>query len=115
MNPRKTLGLGVTAEAGLAAALLPAAAAAAATPGKFTLCSQGPYSSYASFPARGGMQTQIIPQGACRTYDLGGSANEQVNVYKYLSAGGQLIGSTIYNGSVGEKIVTIAGPSFYIA
>jgi len=26
---------------------------------------------------------------------------------------GQYIGSTVYNGQLGETIVTIAGPSFY--
>lgn len=103
-------GTGVAVAAGLAFAVIPAASASASS-GVFTLCSEGGYSSYVVFPGRGGLSTFVIPAGECYGTALGGSTNEQVDVYD--ADGGQYIGSTIYNGSVGETLVTISGPSFY--
>jgi hypothetical protein len=103
-------GTGVAAAAGLAFAIVPAASASASS-GVLTLCSEGGYWSNVEFPDRGGLSTYVIPPGECYGTPLGGSFNEQANVYD--SNTGRLIGSTIYNGSVGETIVTIAGPSFY--
>jgi hypothetical protein len=90
------------------------ALSASASPGTFTLCSQGGYDSWVDIPPvdfETGMATVIVPDGSCQTWPFdGGFENRKVDVYQ---AGGQYIGSTIYNGSVGETIVTIAGPSFY--
>jgi hypothetical protein len=131
----KTLGLSTAAAtvAGLLMAFAPAAAnastiapaahtltivhtAAHASPeqtglaGYLVLCSEGGYASYISFPNRGGLFSEGVPNGYCAFFPWAGN-NEQVNVYDYDNK--QYIGSTIYNGSVGETIVTIAGPSFY--
>jgi hypothetical protein len=95
--------------AGLATAVVPAVSASASS-GVLTLCSEGGYPSYAVFPGRGGLSTYVIPNGQCYSTYLGGTTNEEVDVY---ANNWQYIGSTIYNGSVGETIVTIAGPSFY--
>jgi hypothetical protein len=84
---------------------------AAAFGGNLELCSFGEYASYASFPGRSGLSAFVIPNGTCYGTFLGGNTNEQVNVYD--ADNNQYIGSTIYNGSVGETIVTIAGPGFY--
>lgn len=127
----KTLGFGAGAAtvAGLLMAFAPAAANAStitsvvartvahasleqtAQAGDFELCSEGGYDSYASFPDRGGLATYVVPNGSCYVTYLGGDTNEQVNIYE--ANNNHYIGSTIYNGSVGETIVTIAGPSFY--
>jgi hypothetical protein len=125
MRKRQFLGSGlVIAVVSLTAALIPTADAWAAstararpqdTAGYFTLCSDGGYGSTVFFPDRGDWTTGIVPAGSCYTYDLGGSINEEVDVYMQTSpSGGVGIGSTIYNGAVGETIVTIAGPSFYV-
>lgn len=106
------LGAGATAVAGTAAAIASTASASADTSGALTVCSSGGFGSSASFPNRGGWGTFVIPNGQCYTTQAGGNINEQINVYD--ADTGQLIASTIYNGSVGETIVTIAGPSFYI-
>jgi hypothetical protein len=87
-----------------------ATVASASTPGLFTICSEGGYASNAVFPDRGGFSTFAIPDGSCRSMDMGGSQNEQVDVYKN---GDQYLGSTIYNGSVGLVVVTISGPTYY--
>jgi hypothetical protein len=79
--------------------------------GDFELCSEGGYDSYAVFPDRGGFATFVVPNGWCYIFPYGGNSNEEVNVYE--ANNNQYIGSTIYNGSVGETIVTIPGPSFY--
>jgi hypothetical protein len=133
------IGTGAAAAVGLLAMFAaPASASAAATPqarpaaairtvakvpiakakavrpdqaGNFELCSEGGYYSYASFPDRGGASTYLVPNGWCYVFPYGGNSNEQVNVYD--ANNNQYIGSTIYNGSVGETIVTIPGPSFY--
>jgi hypothetical protein len=105
------LGAGATAVAGIAAAIALPASASADTVGYITVCSNGGFDSYVSFPDRSGWVTSVIPSGWCDTTQAGGNSNEQIDVYD--SDTGQLIGSTIYNGSVGETIVTIAGPSFY--
>ena len=69
------------------------------------------YDSQVQFPDRGGWGTYIIPNGQCYTTNAGGNSNEGINVYDWSTS--QNIGSTIYNGSSGETIVTIPGPSFY--
>jgi hypothetical protein len=79
--------------------------------GDFELCSEGGYDSQAVFPDRGGFATFIVPPGWCYVFPYGGTSNEQVDVYD--SDNNQYIGSTIYNGLVGETVVTIPGPSFY--
>jgi len=109
---KKLLAAGMAAAASLTAAavIVPATSASAAT-GVFTLCSDGGYGSVAQFPDRGYLETVVIDPGRCTSLVLGGDTNEQVNVID--ADTDQLIGSTIYNGSVGETIVTIAGPSFY--
>jgi hypothetical protein len=133
----KTLGLSTAAAtvAGLLMAFAPAAAnastiapaahtltivhtAAHASPeqtgqaGDLVLCSEGGYGSYITLPDRSGFFTTTVPNGWCYTFAVpGGDTNEQVNVYD--ANNNQYIGSTIYNGSVGETIVTIAGPRFY--
>jgi hypothetical protein len=116
-------GLGIAAVASLALAI-PAASASAATaspahtaswagaqdsPGYLTVCDGGDYGINVSFPDRGGLGFAPFV-GQCGTVYLGGSQNEQVNVY---TSTGAYVGSTIYNGSQGETIVGIAGPSFY--
>jgi hypothetical protein len=103
------LGAGVTAMAALAG--LATVPAASADTGALTLCSQGGYGSYAQWPDRGDFSTFVIPNGQCYTSNVGGNTNEDIDIYDACT--NQLIGSTIYNGSVGETIVTIAGPSFY--
>jgi hypothetical protein len=126
MRKRTTLGTGIgIAAAGLTLALLgPAASASAATAsavrpadtaGYFTLCSEGGYTSYAEWPGRGGLSTVLVDNGSCITAYLGGTQNEQVDVYEYSNGASIYIASTIYNGLVGETIVTVAGPSFYVA
>lgn len=119
------MSLPVAAVAGLAVLAGPAVMASAATTspagtdvravadqaGDFALCSDGGYGSFAVFPDRGGWSTVVIPNGVCLRYAMGGNINEEVDVYD--ADNGQYIGSTIYNGLVGETIVTIPGPSFY--
>lgn len=70
----------------------------------------GGYASYASFPGHGGLSTLVIPNGTCCDTFLDGYTNEQVSVYD--ADNNQYIGSTIYNGPVGETIVTVAGLNF---
>jgi hypothetical protein len=116
-------GLGIAAVATLALAI-PAASASAATaspastassaraqdsPGYLTVCDYGDYGINVSFPDRGGLGYSPF-FGQCGTVYLGGSQNEQVNVY---TDTGAYVGSTIYNGLRGETIVGISGPSFY--
>ena len=107
------LGAGVAAVAGLVVANTVPAVSASADAGALTLCSKGGYASYVVFPGgtRGGWSTFVIPNGQCYTTHAGGNANEDVDVYD--ADANQYIASTIYNGSVGETIVTIVGPSFY--
>ena len=105
-------GLALAASIGLAVSLGTAGAASADTAGNFELCSGGNYSSYAVFPDRGGWSTNVVPVGYCYVYGLGGSTNEDVDVYLY-NGTSYYLGSTIYNGSVGETIVTTAS-SFYV-
>jgi hypothetical protein len=116
MRKRATLGIaavGLTlAVAGPATVASANAAKPADTAGYFTLCSEGGYTSYAEWPDRGGLSTVLVDNGNCLTVYLGGDENEQVNVYEY-NGSSIYIGSTIYNGLVGETIVTVAGPSFY--
>ena len=111
----KLLGLGVSGAAVAVAALLASRttppAGASAEAGALTLCSEGGYASYVVFPDRGGFSTFVIPNGQCHTTVLGGNGNEDVEVFD--GDTNQVIASTIYNGSVGETIVTIPGPSFY--
>jgi hypothetical protein len=52
----------------------------------------------------------VIPNGTCCDTFLDGNTNEQVSVYD--ADNNQYIGSTIYNGPVGETIVTVAGLNF---
>jgi len=110
-------GLAVAASIGLAVSLTTAGAASAAvrpadSAGNFELCSGGNYSSYASFPGRGGWSTNVVPVGYCYVYNIGGNVNETVNVYLY-NGTSYYLGSTIYNGLLGETIVTTA-TSFYV-
>ena len=102
----------VTAAAGLALAAAPIvdASASAQAAGQITVCSNGGYASYAAFPGRGGWATYVASPGSCVTLNAGGNVNERVDVY---TGWGQYIASTIYNGTFGETIVTVAGPSFY--
>ncbi len=111
MRNRKFLGLtaGAVTVAGLAAAVIPAASASAAA-GGLTVCSRGGYLSYVDIPAYGASSFVANPDHCVTTW-FGGNTNVQIYVYDVNS--GQEIGSTIYNGSVGETIVTIDGPSFY--
>jgi hypothetical protein len=110
--PKKFLWLGagvVTAASVAGLAIVPAASADA---GALTLCSEGGYTSAVVFPDRGDYSTVGIPNGQCYTFDnWAGTTNEEADVYD--RGTNQYIGSTIYNGSVGETIVTTAGPSFY--
>jgi hypothetical protein len=68
------------------------------------------YASYVAFPSRGGLTTRIAGDGSCVSDYIGGSTNESVDVYV---SSGRYIGSTIFNGSAGETIVTTPGFSFY--
>lgn len=127
MRKNKAFGTGVVIAAvtGLTLALAgPATAASAAvarpadSAGLLTLCSNG-YTSFARIPDRGGWSTLLVNSGSCSEYDLGGSWNEEVDVYEFGGGNGTTsastyIGSTIYNGSVGLTIVTVPGPSFFV-
>jgi hypothetical protein len=110
-------GLAAAALAGAAVVAGPAvtasaAPASAASTGKFRLCSNGFYDSYAVFPGRGGFTTLPVLFGTCAVSSVPGIANEQVDLYE---ADRTYIGSTIYNGSIGETVTTIPGPSFYVS
>ena len=86
------------------------AAPAAMEPRVLTLCSAGGYNSFLEFPDRGGLQLNVVSNGSCMRWDqLGGSANERVDVFGFNN---RYIGSTVYNGSVGLNVVTLAGPTF---
>jgi hypothetical protein len=105
---------GVTAAVTLGFVAGGPAVAASAKPavmeaGVLSLCSEGGYGSYLTFPKWGGVNSVIVPNGSCRNLSWPGSVDVDVDVYM---ADGQYIGSTIYNGSVGLNIFTHAGPTF---
>ncbi|MEV6594701.1 hypothetical protein [Streptomyces acidicola] len=91
----------------LAAALAPAATAQAATPNTFTLCNYGSgYDAQASFPARGGFSTYVVPPGSCTSVTLSGNVNEAVNLKALNSGGSYTFGGFSYNDASGATVHT---------
>jgi hypothetical protein len=118
MRKRTTLASGLAAAVvGLTLTVAPTASATTVRPadtaGYFTLCSDGGYTSVVSWVDRGN-RSVLAPAGTCFTIYMGGTYNEQINVYDDVNGTFYYIGSTIYNGLVGETLVTVGGPSFYV-
>ncbi|MFJ3793433.1 hypothetical protein [Kitasatospora sp. NPDC090091] len=90
------------AVAALAAVLVPAGAAQAATPGQFTLCSDGYYGSYAEFPDRH-MATRIVQPGTCTTLWLSGRSKDYVVLHQ---DNGAIVGSFSYDDAAGAGVST---------
>ncbi|MFJ8622978.1 hypothetical protein ACIRD3_09025 [Kitasatospora sp. NPDC093550] len=88
--------------ASLAAALAPAGAAQAATPGQFTLCSDGYYSSYAEFPDRH-FATTIVNPGTCATIGVSGRSKDLVVLHQ---ANGAVIGGFSFDDATGTGVST---------
>jgi hypothetical protein len=90
------------------------ALSASASPGTITVCSEGGYGTWVDIPPvdhESGMFMDVVRDGSCNTWAFDSyGENRQVEVY---TEDWQSLGSTIYNSSVGETIVTIPGPSFY--
>lgn len=119
MAPGTGIAIASAAALVLAVAGPVATATAADSGGTLTLCSNG-YTSYASFPGRGGRSTDLVNSGSCESFYFGGDQNEQVDIYEFGGNNGvtgwsTYIGSTIYNGIQGLTIVTVPGPSFFVA
>ncbi|AUY53467.1 hypothetical protein [Streptomyces sp. CB01881] len=107
MNLDRTVLRRAAAAAGCAAAVLtavlvPAGAAQAATPGQFTLCSDGYYSSYAEFPGRH-LATKIVAPGTCSTLNLSGNTKEFVVLHQ---DNGAIVGSFSYDDAAGTGVST---------
>ncbi|MFF0410532.1 hypothetical protein ACFYUY_08835 [Kitasatospora sp. NPDC004745] len=90
------------AAAALTVVLVPAGAAQAATPGQFTLCSDGYYSSYAEFPNRH-FATRIVEPGTCSTLNLSGESKEFVVLHQ---GNGAIVGSFSYDDAAGTGVST---------
>lgn len=91
----------------LTAALAPAATAQAATPNMFTLCNNGSgYDAQASFPARGGFSTYIVPPGKCTSVNLTGNSNEAVELKAHSSSGSYVFGGFSYSDASGVSVFT---------
>jgi hypothetical protein len=88
------------------------AVSASASPEALTLCSVGGYASYVEIPFgfRRDRGTVVVPDGSCEIVGYGGG-DQDLQVEVYDADTGQHIGTTFYNGSFGETIVTFEGPN----
>ncbi|MER7752807.1 hypothetical protein [Kitasatospora sp. NPDC097643] len=100
--PRRLATAAALGAAALATALAPAGAAQAATPGQFTLCSDGYYSSYAEFPDRH-FATRIVDPGTCATIGVSGRSKDIVVLHQ---ADGAVIGSFSFDDATGTGVST---------
>jgi hypothetical protein len=86
----------------------PATAAPAVAPGSLTLCAHGGYDSRVEAYGR---FEEDVPDGQCMTFNDGTGG---INIaLKVSGAGGEYIGTTVYNDAAGLVVVTVPGPSFY--
>lgn len=86
-----------------------APASAAVGAGWLNVCSYGNYASYVAFPERGGFETSIVPKGACRDFQVGGSeAVEPIEVRGIYNTSTNtfLVAKGSYRGSKGGIVRT---------
>ncbi|MFD0276385.1 hypothetical protein ACFVHB_21120 [Kitasatospora sp. NPDC127111] len=100
--PRRLAAATALGAAVLATVLVPAGAAQAATPGQFTLCSDGYYSSYAEFPERH-FATKVVNPGTCATISVTGRSKDVVVLRQ---ANGAVIGDFSFDDATGTGVST---------
>ncbi|MFG3086411.1 hypothetical protein ACGFZG_31840 [Streptomyces antibioticus] len=108
----RTASVAAVSLATAATSLLTAGSANAATPYQFTLCSDGYYSSYATFPARH-MSTKVVAPGTCATIGFGNAGTELVEIN---TSTGRVLGGFYFERSTGTGVSTtgtLSGPGYY--
>ncbi|MBK6014480.1 hypothetical protein [Streptomyces sp. MBT53] len=92
--------------------LLTAGSANAATPYQFTLCSDGYYSSYATFPTRS-LATKLVAPGTCTTLTFSTPGSDPVEIYM---SDGRVLGGFSFDRSAGAGVSTTgtaSSPGYY--
>lgn len=110
---RRLFTAAFTAVTAAAACLVMGTPAQAATPYRFTLCSDGYYTSYAVFTASHS-STKLVDPGTCTTVVLGNQSKDLVELYQ---SNGRYIGFFSFNDAAGVGVSTTGTASaagFYL-
>ncbi|WP_125695751.1 hypothetical protein [Amycolatopsis sp. WAC 04169] len=87
-----------------------AASPASAAAGTLTVCSQGSYSSYVTFVARGVATATVDPGGCADFAGFTGDEAEPIEVYGISGSAAFRVAEGGYRGSQGGKVVTYGKP-----